>query len=208
MADANNRRWRALERWSPTLFLVGGGLVAGHATIRGLEAFTAVSPPPDVLGPVGYFLGMVGLLGLYPALVDRSPRVARSAAAVAIVPLVGWSWFSIAAFAELAGIVPPASAAIPGPVFLVHVVTFVLTYGLFAVASIRAGSSLRLVGVLLLAPPLLMSTMVVAAVVVGNSTTGAFLIGSLQAVVHLSVGGVLHARVAATRAPVGDPAVG
>lgn len=208
MADANNRPWPALERWSPTLFLAGGGLVAGHAAIRGLEAFTAMAPPPDVFGPVGYFLAIVGLLGLYPALVDRAPRLARAGAAIAVVPLVGWSWFSIAAFAELAGIVSAASAMIPGPVFLVHVVTLVLTYGLFAVASLRAGRSLRLVGALLLAPPILMSTMVVAAAVVGNSTSGAFLVGSLQAVVHLSIGGVLRAGAAPARVPVGDRSPG
>lgn len=208
MANASNRPWQTLERWSPTLFLVGGGLVAGHAAIRGLEAFTAMAPPPDVFGPVGYFLAIVGLLGLYPALVDRAPRLARAGAAIAVVPLVGWSWFSIVAFAELTGIVSPASEAIPGPVFIVHVVTLVLTYGLFAVASIRADSSFRLVGGLLLAPPILMSTMVVASVVVDNSTTGAFLVGSLQAVVHLSIGVVLRASAAPARVPVGGRALG
>lgn len=208
MADANTRPWQALERWSPTLFLIGGGLVAGHAAIRGVEAFTAMAPPPDVFGPVGYFLAIVGLLGLYPALVDRAPRLARAGAAIAVVPLVGWSWFSIAAFAELAGIVAPASEIIPGSVFLVHVVGVVLTYGLFAVASLQAGSSSRLVGVLLLAPPVLMAFLVVAAGVIGPSTVGAFIVGSLQAGVHLSIGGVLRAGAAPARVPVGDRAPG
>jgi hypothetical protein len=43
-----------------------------------------------VFGPTGRFAALVGLIGLYPPLVDRTPTTARAAGVVAVVALVGW----------------------------------------------------------------------------------------------------------------------
>lgn len=208
MAGAITRRLESLERWSPALFLVGGGLVAGHAAVRGIEAFTPMAPPPDVFGPLGYLLALVGLLGLYPALVDRTPRMVRFGAVVAAVPLLGWIAITIATMAEAVGVLGTPLAVLFGSLFVVHVVTLVLTYVVFGVACVRAGGHWRPAGLLLLAPPALLASLVVGAAVLGDSTTGAFVIGSLQAVVHLSIGGVLRAGAASTGPWVGDAALG
>lgn len=208
MALAPARRVASLERWSPTLFLVGGGLVLGHAAVRGIEAFTPTAPPPDVFGPLGYLLALVGLLGLYPALVDRTPTVARVAAVVALVPLVGWAAISIATLAGAAGVLGTSLPGLFGGFFLVHMAALFLTYVLFGVASLRAGVHARTVGVLLLVPPVLLVSLMAGAAVIGGSTIGAFVIGSLQAVVHLSIGGLLRAGATPADAPVGDAAAG
>lgn len=208
MAELRARRWASLERWSPTLFLIGGGLIVGHAAVRGIDEFTSMAPPPDVFGPVGYLLALVGMLGLYPALVDRTPTVVRVGAVVAVVPLVGWTAISIATLAEAVGILDTPIAALFGPFFLLHMLTLILAYLLFGVASLRSGVHPRPVGLLLLAPPVSLVTILVGAAVLGESTIGAFVIGSLQAAVHLSIGGLLRAADAPAETPVRDVIVG
>lgn len=193
MVGVSASHFESLENWSPVLFLFAGGLVIGHAAIRGVEAFTDVAPPPDVFGPTGYLLAVLGLLGLYPALADRTPRLARTAAVVAAVPLVGWVIISASSFGEVAGVLPSESWVLPGVFFVVHLVTMVLTYVLFGVASLRAGVHSRTVGRLLLVPPALFVVMMAGGATVGYSAPGAFVVGSGLALAHLSIGAVLWA---------------
>lgn len=205
---SGTRYWESLERWSPTLFLVGGGLVVGHAAVRGIEAFTATAPPPDVFGPPGYLLALLGVLGLYPALVERTPRVARLAAVVALVPLVGWVGLSAVSFAAAAGVSVVQAPEGLGGLFVAHIVGVVLTYVLFGLASLRAGVHSRSIGLLLLMPPVLMGGMLAGAAVMGYSAIGAFVIGGAQALVHLTIGGVLRGNPTETQAPAGDVMAG
>lgn len=205
---SSTRYWEALDRWSPTLFLVGGGLVVGHAAVRGIEAFTATAPPPDVFGPPGYLLALLGMLGLYPALVERTPRVARLAAVVALVPLVGWVGLSAVSFAAAAGVSAVQSPEGLEVLFVAHIVGVVLTYVLFGLASLRAGVHSRPIGLLLLMPPVLISGMMAGAAVIGYSAFGAFVIGGTQALVHLTIGDVLRRDPTESPAPAGDVTAG
>lgn len=193
MGDGSTTRWGLLERASPTLFLIGGGLVVGHAAIRGIEAFTDIAPPVDVFGPVGYLIALVGLLGLYPTLGDRTSKVTRAVLAVASIPLAGWIVITVWSGGEVAGIVPPQTEVLPGVFFVVHMVGMVLTYGLFGVAVLRSGAHPRTVGVLLLVVPTLFIAMVAGAALTANATAGAFVIGSLLALTHLALGYSLQA---------------
>lgn len=181
-----------LERRSPTLFVIGGGLVVGHAALRGIEAFTGMATPPDVFGPTGYLVALVGLFGLYPALADRMPTLARVAAVVAAIPLMGWVVISAWSFGEVAGVLPSQSEAFPGVFYMVHLVTVILTYGLFGVATLRTDVHSGTVGVLLLMPPALFIVMITGAAIVGTSAFGAFLIGSGLALIHLAIGATLR----------------
>lgn len=200
--------WESLERWSPTLFLLGGGLVVGHATVRGIEAFTGLVPPPDVFGPPGYLLALVGLLGLYPALVERSPRLVRFATVVAIGPLVGWMALTAGTVADAVGLVP-LTTVLPATFYVAHLLLLILTYALFGVASLRSGSYSRVLEFLLFVPALLMGALLVGATTVGHVAVGAFVIGSGQALVHLAIGGVLRAGVSTdSQTPAGDAVAG
>lgn len=192
MGVVSTRRLELLEQWSPTLFLVGGGLIVGHAVIRGIEAFTEMSVPADVFGPAGYLVALVGLFGLYSALVEEEPTFARAAAVVASAPLVGWVVILAWSLGEVAGVLIPQSAVFPGAFFMVHIVTVVLTYVLFSVASLRADVHVRTIGFLLLAPPLLFVVMIMGGTIMGYSAGGAFVVGTGQALVHVAVGSVLR----------------
>jgi hypothetical protein len=193
MGRGSIQQWKSLERSSPTLFLLGGGLIIGHAAVNGIEAFSEMAAPTDVFGPAGYLLAVVGLWGLYPVLVDRAPKLARVAGAVAAVSLTGWVVITISTLGEVAGVLSSGSEFLPGAFFLTHITSVMLTYVLFGAASLRAGVRSRTVGILLLMPPLLIAGMLAGATVFGNSAVGSFVIGSAQAIVHLSIGATLRA---------------
>jgi hypothetical protein len=208
MRTGSTRRLEPLARWSPALFLAAGGLVVGHAAVNGVEAFTTNTPPPDVFGPAGYLLAIVGLLGLYPALAERTPRLARAAAAVAAGPLVGWIVVTTVTLGAFAGVVPPVSESLPGWFLAVHLATLLLAYVLFGVAGVRSGGHCRSVGVLLLAAPALWVAMLAGAAVFGTGAVGPFLVGAGQALVHLGVGATLRAARVGDETPAGDPTLG
>lgn len=185
-------RWRVLERASPRLFLLGGGLIVGHAAIRGIEAFTDLPPPVDVFGPAGYLLALVGVLGLYPSLTDRAPKTARVGLAVAAIPLAGWIVITAGSVGEIAGLIESSGAVPPGVFFAGHIVAMIVTYGVFGVAVFHCGRQPRAVGVLLLLVPVLFVGMMAGAALIGDVAAGSFVIGSLLAGTHLAIGYALH----------------
>jgi hypothetical protein len=182
------------EQWSPTLFLVAGVLLVGHAAISGVRAFTDVATPADVFGPVGFLLALVGLYGLYPELVERAPKLARSGAVVAAVATVDYVVIAASTFGQLVGVLPPISDVLPAVFFVSHLVAMILTYGLFGVAALRTDAHPRPVGFLLLVFPILIVVQMANAAVMGNPGAGAFLVGSVLAVVHLAIGYSLGTR--------------
>lgn len=209
MVDVTEPRWKPLGRLSPALFLAAGGLITGHAALRGVEAFTGIDPPPDVFGPAGNLLALLGLVGLYPALVDRNQWLARAAAGVAVVPLVGWVVLTAWTVGGAAGAVSPHSEVLPGAFYAIHMATVILTYGLFGAASLRTDAYPRTLGVLLFGPPVMFVVMVVGAAALGTSASGPFIVGSGLALLHLAMGSVLRADVRSdSDAPAGDPTAG
>lgn len=57
-------------------------LLLDHAAVQGIEAFTSLTPPTDVFGTTGHLVAHVGLAGLYPLIVDRTPTAAKTAESV------------------------------------------------------------------------------------------------------------------------------
>lgn len=191
--------WQSLETWSPRAFVAAGLLFVGHAVVRGVEAFTAVTPPPDVFGPAGYLVAIVGLFGVYRTLATRMPRVARVAAVGAMIPAIGWGTIVGWGLGEAAGVVAPLPAVVPEAFFIVIVVTTALTYVLFGVASLRTDPQSRTIGLLLLAPPAVLVALITGAVIIGaTSTIGPVLIGSGLALAHFAIGGALRSGDAPT----------
>ena len=137
MVTTSTSRWSSVERWSPTLFLIGGGLMVGHAALLGVQAFTNLSTPPDVFGPTGHLIALLGLVGLYPVLAARTPTVARIAGAVTAVALVSWFVMTVTRLLAIAGIVSAVSDVLPGVFFIFVFASTILTYLLFGVASVR-----------------------------------------------------------------------
>lgn len=152
MTTPGRSPWASLETWSATAFLVGGLLWLFDTTLLGIELFAGVSilGTPGPLNPVLYLSGtvaaIVGLLGFYPKLADRMPRLARVGGG--IIALVGVAiplllmWFIAANILNQ-----------PDPPFALLILTILgvaLGFVLFGIAGVRTGVPSRTVGFLLL----------------------------------------------------------
>lgn len=210
MVGAATSQWGAIERWSPTLFLVGGSLLVGHAAMSGIHAFTDWATPPDVFVTTGHLVALVGLLGLYPALVDRTPAVMRTAGAVAAAALVSWFVMTVTRFFELAGIVSSLGDALPDAFFIVVLASTILTYTLFGIATVRVDDNSRTVGLLVLMPGGLTAALVVDSAITGVTALDGVVIGTGLALSMLALGYTLRTwdRPTDHAAPAGDVAAG
>lgn len=205
----SNPQWESIEQWSPVLFIVGGSGVVTHAALMGVEAFTSLSTPPDVFVTAGHLVALVGLLGLYPGLVDRTPRLARVAVAVSAVPIAGWVVMTVGQLLVVAGAWPSLTEVLPGVFFLVLLGSSIVTYGLFGAATLRCGAVSRADGLLVLAPGLLMAVLLVDSAVTGLSALDGLIIGGALAASMLILGVRLRSWPERTgRMSPGDLAMG
>lgn len=148
-------RWETLEEWSPTLFLVAGGLLAVYAVLNGIGTFLDMAPTPMVrdvlLGPAGFFLGLAALLGLYPAAANWNVNLARAGAVFAALGAVGWLATPVTRFIEHSGGNPPGWLGATGALIPLG---FLFGFLIFSVASFRSDALSRAIGVALLLPVL------------------------------------------------------
>lgn len=201
MVTVSASRRGSLERRSSGAFLAGGVLLAAYAAFNGIDASTAAAYPnvENVLGPAGFALGFVGLLGLYPRLVDRRPRLARAGAVCVALGTVGFSVIAVANLGQLVGVLSGDQPSWAVVFVALAGAGMIPGYLCFAAATWRTGVGSRRLGLLLLAP------LAVFAAMVASSTLGFFsqwlavAISGGQAVAHLAIGYAL--RVA--RGPVG-----
>lgn len=179
-----------LDGKSPALFLVAGALLVVFASNTGARVFADAGVPAvhSVFGPAGFFVGVVGLFGLYPALVDGSPGLARVAAAVAAIPLAGWFVTAGVGVGNVAGVLPDATVVLPGVAFVAVFLTTILSYVLFGVASLRADVHSRTVGLLLLAPAAVFLTLIVGMGVLSAVAWMEFVVDGGHALAHLAIG--------------------
>lgn len=178
----NSTRWRdSLEPWSPTLFLLSGGVLVALLAIGQTVRFTAASIPQTVywpLLPLAVALSLGGLVGLYPRLAER----ARWSA------IVGGVFGLLGALAQIAGLGALIIAPPPGPYpgnlgilgapFFLGLLAFVLAVGIYGISGLRTGLFSRRIGALLLAIGLLQFGELIGAEVVfssaGTSTPSEF----------------------------------
>lgn len=210
MARERARRWNSVDRWGPTLFLISGTLLVGHAVLSGIHAVTTVATPPDVFVTTGHFVALIGLFGLYPALASRVPTMARVAGGVSVVALSSWFVMTVTQFLALVGVVASLGAALPEPFFAVVLASTILTYGLFGVAALRVDEGSRKVGLLVLAPAVLTALLVVDSATTGVTALDGVFIGGGLALSMLSLGYTLRTWEVPNEqpTPVGDPTVG
>lgn len=198
MIHDSSSRWGSLERWSATLFLIAGGVLVVHAITHGLEAFAGIEYPMHhefPFGIAGMTLGFIALLGLYPKLVDRMPKLARAGAAVAVLGGVGWLVMGLALFAEEVGAEPPAAIEAVG---LVMIVGVILGYLAFGVASLRTDIVSRTTGLVLLTPVVVMIVNLGIATAGYGSLTGQFVVATGFALAHLAIGATLKTEARLT----------
>lgn len=158
----------------------------------GVRAFSDLGTPPDVFGPAGHFVALVGLVGLAPVLVDRWPRMSRFAGAVAAVAVVSWAAMTGARLLAVVG--AGGTDMLPGGLVALMFVSTVLTYLLFGVGIAWLGEVPLRVGVLVVAPAVLLVVVLAASVVTGVAALAGFVIAVGLFLTMVSLGYTLRTR--------------
>lgn len=135
-----------LERWSPRLFIIAGAVLIIFASHSALQTFTGTTYPvvQELIAPFGFWLGMGGLLGLYPAIKSGPTRLARIGAVVVGVGLLNWSVILIknlggfvGAFGELGALTMATG--------ILSFLTMFFSYVIFGLAGYRSANMPRAV---------------------------------------------------------------
>lgn len=143
-----------LEAKAPILFLIGGVLYGIGTVGLILTTYTGTSFGANTtFAALGKVLVPLGLLGLYPSLVERRPYLSRAAVAVAIIPAACWSLAFIGGgILEPTGVIDGA----PGPLAMAPFVGFIglyVAFALFGIATLLADVHPKVLVVLLLVYP-------------------------------------------------------
>lgn len=155
MRHPNSAAWFAVRHWSVRPFLLAGGLLGGSVLLKALELFTGTTLPGLAVALVavpGHLAALVGLLGLYPVIADRSRRLGRMLGAAVVVAggwligLLGWAVAGPALNATLGPVVP---AEPPDVAFVSGAVALGVAFALFGAAVVRAEPFTHRTGVFL-----------------------------------------------------------
>lgn len=189
MAALGSDRWTVLEAWSATIYLVAGVVLVVYASMLGYQAFVDPSVnfhdnEAGIVGPLGFGIGFVGLLGLVPSLSEYSPRLVKAGAILAGLAVVGWTAVVLSGLAGRIGVEVPTAVQALG--FLGMLGMF-LGYTVFGIATLRSGIGPRTLGVLLLAPPVLFLLLLLGNATTGGTAIGAVLISSGLCLTHLGL---------------------
>lgn len=155
MRAIRTRVWQAFGRWSATAFFVAGGLLLASPTHIALELFMDIPLPSWIVALFilpGLITTLVGLLGLYPRLVDRAPRLALAGGVMAgitgTILIVIFVW--ILGGALLSAVSGIAIGTPPGVLFSTFALTMTLGFVFFGVATLRSPGFAHSFGLLLL----------------------------------------------------------
>lgn len=141
--------WAALERWTATAFVLAALAASGSEAVHHLEVAGVMTTPVWVspaLTYLTYGAAMMGLLGLYPRVVDEARRLARAGLFAAGV--VGVSLVAGTVGRVVFGPDGPMIAMLAVSIAFYSSTTFVFL--LFGVACTRNSSIGRTLGVPLL----------------------------------------------------------
>lgn len=199
MASGDESTLHTLERWSPTLFLISGVLLIVYATAQGLWAFTDVMPKNHGF-EIGYTLGFLGLLGLYPRVARRSPLLARVGALAAASGVLAIAYVSLNDYVHITGLM---EGDLPGWQLLrmTPLIGFIIGYLAFGIASLRSHVySLRL-GLLLLLPGVI-TILMLASILTGHPILSrfqtVFVVSAGEAMAHVAIGTTLRSEAGGT----------
>lgn len=145
-----NTPWRTLETWSARAFFITGGVWAIDATLNVSELVADITIPGAVFGVLilaALISKMVGVLGFYRPIADKSGRLALAGAVpivvAGILAVITIVWVAVAGLMN--------QSLPPGVLLIVDVMLIVLGLLLFGVASVRTDAPSRMCGVLVLA---------------------------------------------------------
>lgn len=195
MSGGSKWQWVVLETWSPAMFLLAGGLFVVFAGFWAAFAFTDMSSEAvqNVVGPAGWTASFIGLLGLYPSLADRSPRMAAAGAVFAALGVVGGSVSTVGNLLPVLGGMGESPAWL-APIQLLLLFGIVLGFLTAGIANFRTHAWSKGVGLLLLAPAIIFLVNIVRVATLGSTTPtwSPFVLGSGQAIALLGIGYMLR----------------
>lgn len=187
MVSRSTQWWEWFERWSATLFLAAGVLVVVFAATEAARVFADRTSMAlrAIGGPGGFILAFLGLLGLYPGMATRTPRLARIGAVFAALGAVGFGVSIVATIGEFAGVLPAQPVWTPAYLALIFSGTLI-GFTAIAVAIFQTDVYSQRVGLLLLVLPV--SFLVVLAFNLGLPDWVAPVVASVQALSLLALG--------------------
>lgn len=150
MVTNSTGQFGSLENRTATLFLVAGVLFVFAAVNNSLVFFTDGYDPSTVsslLLLVGLVAALLGLVGMYSPLRERTPQLAQSGLGSILLAVMAVIIRLLWALGNVAGLVSDFAAVI----VLVVLVLIILGFVLFGMSVLRATTYPQLVGVLLLA---------------------------------------------------------
>lgn len=194
MVGISTGRWESLERLSATLFLVAGGLMVIHTGVHAAIAFTDMTYPLHhemPFGLVGHIIAFVALLGLYPQLKARSPKLARAGAALAVFGTIGWIAIGTMTLSADLNVATPDWLAVFGPLTILSVIVGYLVFG---IAGYRTELVTRRTALAIASPALVMVYNLVVGITTGGSPEGQIVVAGGFALTHLAIGAALRAE--------------
>ena len=220
MAYANTAQWSSPEERTTALFFIAGLLFMIAAAFDLANMVAGVEDLRSGVGQAfiaaGWIAALIGLLGLYPKLVDRSRWLARAGGVFAVVGVVA---FIINGTGALFAFVMDVSPEEAYPMFLVVgmlvgvLIGSILGFVSFSIASLRSDVHSRTVDILLVVPPLFVITnfLILSAIGVPNprpSRVTLFIVGGLS-LTMLAIGHVLRTEAAPSEVtePAPEPTV-
>ena len=182
----SNRVSESLGGKSPMLFIVAGSMLAVFAANTGAQTFIGESSPlvQNLVAPLGFLVGVLALMGLYPAVSDRSPSLGQAAGLLAGVTALYWVLIIAGSLGETAGVTPASEEVFPVVFFFGVYVATLLTYAVFGIVVLRAGGQSRLVGLFILGPAVMFLLLMTRA-------APNYVIDAGHALFHLGAGAVL-----------------
>lgn len=201
---AHNGVWELLEQQSGTAFVVGGLLMIVDAAFVAANIVTG-SESLLLLGQAfvggAWAIALIGLLGLYPGLADRSRWLSRTGALFSVIGVVVFTIMAVTSLVYYAGI-PTGEYSDIGMYFIPGVlIGSVLGFVSFSVASLRTDAYSWTLGILLLAPPILVVSNILRFVAGNESVILTFAIVVADALAMLGIGYVLQSRSSSTERP-------
>lgn len=187
-------RFQSLEQQSSTLFLVAGGSMVVHTGIHVLIAFTNTNYPLHhemPFGFLGHLLAFVALLGLYPQLVTRSPKLTRVGTGLVVLGMVGWSAVGILSLSESLSVALPTWLPALAPLAIFG---FILGYLAFGVAGLRTNVVTRTTALAILTPVIVMVYNMTVALTTGGTREGQIIVAGGFALTHLVIGASLRSE--------------
>ncbi len=173
------------------MFVLGAVIMVGGAAVVFYDVLNGTNirlPLGQVFVGASWTAVLVGMLGLYPEILDERPWLARAGAITAVIGVFGYAVMTVL-FASAVVSVPMSSLEPLQPVFFLPMLvgTF-LAFPLFAVAGILTGAYSRVVSVLLAAPTVIF----VANVITGTGATSIFAVQIALIIVFGATGYLLR----------------